>query len=243
MRSCTFLNFFFWKIAFFSFVSLTTASIVDESFSPYQDVYDAILTTLFLITFVILFSISNKKNGKKINTQPTVEPEITQLIVKPEVTQPTVTVEPETTRSLLTKNNLLPLLDDTLYNTVTWGIPLTVSFAYSDLLNVKLFSIVNMCLHVSCAIITLAQNKRISDGIYDDITEDIFTTIYNIPYIIWNISGFIITQSHNTNLSVSYFTDNLPDNFQNFLDDILITSITLTQYALQNSVKSQNPVD
>src|SRR5439155_18585351 len=30
------------------------------------------------------------------------------------------------------RKTLLPLLDDLLYNTVTWVIPLTVSFAYDD---------------------------------------------------------------------------------------------------------------
>src|SRR5947208_2300980 len=30
------------------------------------------------------------------------------------------------------KKTLLPLLDDLLYNAVTWVIPLTVSFAYDD---------------------------------------------------------------------------------------------------------------
>ncbi|RHZ85616.1 hypothetical protein Glove_63g115 [Diversispora epigaea] len=98
-----FLNFIFWKIAFFLLVPLATASIIDESYSSHQDVYDAILNTLFPITFVILFNISNKKNEKVVDT------------VKPEDMQPT--------QYWFTKNNLLPLLDDILYNTVTWDVP------------------------------------------------------------------------------------------------------------------------
>src|SRR2546429_3649808 len=43
---------------------------------------------------------------------------------------------------------LLPLLDDLLYNIVTWAIPLRVSFAYDDLLAIRIFSLVNMGLHV-----------------------------------------------------------------------------------------------
>src|SRR5688572_3652559 len=50
------------------------------------------------------------------------------------------------------KNVLLPLLDDILYNTVTWVIPLVVSLAYDDLLSIKIFSFVNMGLHLVCAV-------------------------------------------------------------------------------------------
>src|SRR5207247_3219221 len=58
---------------------------------------------------------------------------------------------------------LLPLLDDLLYNTVTWVIPLTVSFAYDDFLVIKIFSLVNMSLHVLCAAIALIFLGKISD--------------------------------------------------------------------------------
>ena len=39
---------------------------------------------------------------------------------------------------------LLPILDDVLYNTVTWVLPLFVSFVYDDLMIIKIFAIVNM---------------------------------------------------------------------------------------------------
>src|SRR5947208_11790128 len=61
------------------------------------------------------------------------------------------------------KKVLLPLLDDLLYNTVTWVIPLTVSFAYNDFPAIKIFSLVNMGLHVICAAIALIDNKEIDD--------------------------------------------------------------------------------
>src|SRR6185436_5993208 len=63
------------------------------------------------------------------------------------------------------KHTLLPLLDDVLYNTVTWVIPLTVSFAYNDSLAVKIFSIVNMCLHIICALTALIRWQTI--GVVD----------------------------------------------------------------------------
>src|SRR5439155_18760848 len=58
---------------------------------------------------------------------------------------------------------LLPLLDDLLYNTVTWVIPLTISFAYDDFLAIKIFSLVNMGLHVLCAVYALILHKKIGD--------------------------------------------------------------------------------
>src|SRR6185312_14948064 len=109
---------------------LTTASIVDESYTSYQDLYDAILNTFFPITFVVLLNVSEKPGS--------------------------------------IKNKLLPLLDDILYNTVTWVIPLTVSFGYGDSLAVKIFSIVNMCLHVVCALVALIKWKQIGDVYYDN---------------------------------------------------------------------------
>src|SRR6266513_5344918 len=56
------------------------------------------------------------------------------------------------------KKILLPLLDDLLYNTVTWVIPLTVSFAYNDSRAIKIFSLVNMSLHVLCAASSLIKH-------------------------------------------------------------------------------------
>src|SRR5947208_8519490 len=61
------------------------------------------------------------------------------------------------------KKILLPLLDDVLYNAVTWVIPLTVAFAYDDFLAIKIFSLVNMGLHVACAAFALIRNKKIGD--------------------------------------------------------------------------------
>src|SRR5947199_2216845 len=58
---------------------------------------------------------------------------------------------------------LLPVLDDLLYNTVTWVIPLTVSFAYDDFPAIKIFSLVNICLHVLCEALALIINGKIDD--------------------------------------------------------------------------------
>src|SRR5437763_10239656 len=95
------VNSLFCYLVFFALVPLATASIVDDSYTSYQDLYDAILTTLFPITFVVLLSVSGKPGSMK--------------------------------------KKLLPLLDDVLYNTVTWVIPLTVSFAYNDSKAVRIF--------------------------------------------------------------------------------------------------------
>jgi len=81
---------YFRSIVFFSLIPLATASIVDDSYTSYEDLYDAILTTLFPITFVLLFNVSGKSGT--------------------------------------IKKKLLLLLDDVLYNAVTWAIPLTLSF-------------------------------------------------------------------------------------------------------------------
>src|SRR5690242_5736439 len=117
---------YFSSVVFLSFITLATAatSIVDDSYTSYQDLYDAVLTTLFPVTFVLLLNVSEKPGS--------------------------------------IKNTLLPLLDDVLYNTVTWVIPLAVSFAYDDLGAVKIFSIVNMCLHITCALLALIKWKRIA---------------------------------------------------------------------------------
>ncbi|RHZ54952.1 hypothetical protein Glove_421g118 [Diversispora epigaea] len=56
------------------------ASTVDESYSSHQDVYDAILNTLFPITFVI-------SRIKIIVTRPIVESEVAQPTVESETTQ------------------------------------------------------------------------------------------------------------------------------------------------------------
>ncbi|CAB4434156.1 unnamed protein product [Rhizophagus irregularis] len=124
IHGSTFLNFIFWKIIFFSLVPFASASIVDESYSSHQDVYDALLNALFPVFFVVLFDISKKK----IEQSTTVE----TAVAKNETQD---TTQDDTKKSWFTKHNLLPLLDDILYNTVIWVIPLTVSFAYNDLSN------------------------------------------------------------------------------------------------------------
>ncbi|CAG8672776.1 18232_t:CDS:1 [Rhizophagus irregularis] len=73
------------------------------------------------------------------------------------------------------KNIVLPLLDDVLYNMITWVIPLVVSFAYDDLMNIKIFSIINMCLHVFCAVFAIIKWKRINYN--DDYNDDLFLSI------------------------------------------------------------------
>src|SRR5947208_6881873 len=84
---------------------------------------------------------------------------------------------------------LLPVLDDLLYNTVTWVIPLTVSFAYVDFLAIKLFSILNMGLHVLCAVYALIKHKKIwiiyittITHIFDSISI-LFITLFGILLI------------------------------------------------------------
>ncbi|CAG8514092.1 11341_t:CDS:2 [Acaulospora morrowiae] len=155
----TLLNFFFWKVILFQLVPFAAASIVDESYSSHQDVYDALLNTLFPITLVILFNISKNNNGeseKKENSGENGESEEKEDSGK--------NGEPETRvlrEKLLAKENLLPLLDDLLYNTVTWAIPLTVSFAYNDLLSIKIFSVINASLHITCAISALIRPMSI----------------------------------------------------------------------------------
>src|SRR6266511_4732250 len=125
------MNSIFRKIVFLSLIlpPLTSASIVDEKYKSsnqsHQDVYDAVINSLFPIAFVVLTRVSG--NSGKI------------------------------------KKKLLPVLDDLLYNTVTWVIPLTVSFAYDDFPAIKIFSLVNMGLHVFCAAFALIIHRKIGD--------------------------------------------------------------------------------
>ncbi|RIA79068.1 hypothetical protein C1645_841599 [Glomus cerebriforme] len=63
MQNLNFLNLNIWYIAFFSFIPLVSASVasyVDNSYSSDQDLYDALLNTFFLISFVILFDVSGE---------------------------------------------------------------------------------------------------------------------------------------------------------------------------------------
>ncbi|CAG8442226.1 1132_t:CDS:1 [Acaulospora morrowiae] len=158
----TSLNFFFWKVILFLLFPFAAASIVDESYSSSQDVYDALLNTLFPITFVILFNVSKYNNGeseKKVDSEENEESEEAKHSGKYGEHETRILRE-----KLLAKENLLPLLDDLLYNTVTWVIPLIVSFSYDDLLSIKIFSVINACLHITCAIHALIHPMSIDEA-------------------------------------------------------------------------------
>ena len=91
---------------------------------------------------------------------------------------------------------ILPVLDDLLYNTVTWVILLTVSFAYDDFPAIKIFSLVNMGLHVFCAAIALIGNKKIGDDdglLYIPVTFLLLFPVIVIP-VFWII--YITTITH-----------------------------------------------
>src|SRR4051812_2130929 len=55
----------FRSVVFFSLVPLATASIVDDSYTSYEDLYDAILNTFFPITFVLLLEVSKNPGSIK----------------------------------------------------------------------------------------------------------------------------------------------------------------------------------
>jgi hypothetical protein len=94
------------------------------------------------------------------------------------------------------KNVVLPLLDDLLYNVITWMIPLIISFAYDDLLSIKIFSIINMCLHVFCAVLSIIKWRRI----YNDNVNFAFTFFFLIffPVIVIPIFWIIIIAHKDT---------------------------------------------
>ncbi|CAG8442234.1 1133_t:CDS:2 [Acaulospora morrowiae] len=101
------------------------ASIVDESYSSRQDVYDALLNTLFPITFVILFNISRykseepRKNEQPISNEKSKEDE--ESISSKNSKENNGSGKNGIPRDkFLSKVNLLPILDDLLYNAVTW---------------------------------------------------------------------------------------------------------------------------
>jgi len=70
-----------------------------------------------------------------------------------------------------------------------------VSFAYNDSLAVKIFSIVNMCLHITCAFIALIKWKRIGNviGVDDDNGIWMSTIIFLILFPVFVIPIFWIT--------------------------------------------------
>uniref|UniRef100_U9USV1 Uncharacterized protein n=1 Tax=Rhizophagus irregularis (strain DAOM 181602 / DAOM 197198 / MUCL 43194) TaxID=747089 RepID=U9USV1_RHIID len=84
------------------------------------------------------------------------------------------------------KNIVLPLLDDLLYNVITWMIPLVVSFAYDEWLSIKIFSIINMCLHILCAVLAIIKWRRI----YNDNVNFAFTFLFLILFPVMAIPIF-----------------------------------------------------
>ncbi|CAB5377322.1 unnamed protein product [Rhizophagus irregularis] len=108
------------------------------------------------------------------------------------------------------KNIVLPLLDDVLYNIITWVIPLVVSFAYDDLMSIKIFSIINMCLHVFCAAFAIIRKKRIDyfgDIDHDDGDFNIFLStsffLISFPVLVIPIFWIIIIIHKHTFDSIS----------------------------------------
>ena len=160
----TFTNSLLRHIMFFSLISLARASIVDDSYSSHQDLYDAILNTLFPITFVVLLKVSEKRGGGDSGVQSDKNIRSDNDAQNNNAAQNNNTAQSNNAaKSFSMKDILLPLLDDVLYNVVTWVIPLTVSFAYNNSLALKIFSIVNMCLHITCALIALIKWKQIGN--------------------------------------------------------------------------------
>jgi hypothetical protein len=90
------------------------------------------------------------------------------------------------------KNVVLPLLDDLLYNMITWIIPLIVSFAYDDMMNIKIFSIINMCLHVICAALAIIKWKRVSKSGDSAFFGLIFFFLILFPVIVIPIFWIIV---------------------------------------------------
>ncbi len=65
--------------------------------------------------------------------------------------------------SSTTRKQLLPILDDILYNFVTWSIPLIVSSFYNELFAIRMFAYANMGLHLPCAAIGIASRRTIKE--------------------------------------------------------------------------------
>ncbi|POG61719.1 hypothetical protein GLOIN_2v1701939 [Rhizophagus irregularis DAOM 181602=DAOM 197198] len=66
-------------------------------------------------------------------------------------------------------------------------IPLIVSFSYDNLLSIKIFSIVNMCLHVNCLIIAIIDRKKTVESNHNYYTLITFFLFFPIVVflIIW----------------------------------------------------------
>ncbi|PKC09803.1 hypothetical protein RhiirA5_415205 [Rhizophagus irregularis] len=104
-------------------------------------------------------------------------------------------------KSTSIKNVVLPLLDDILYNMITWMIPLIVSFAYDDLMSIKIFSIINMCLHVFCAVYAIINGEKVND--YSDILHLVFLFLIFFPVLVIPIFWIIIITHKHTLDSIS----------------------------------------
>src|SRR6185312_2485217 len=150
------MSFIVWQAVFCFLIPLTSASIIDDSYSSHEDVYDALLNVFFPIIFVVLLNVSGRPGP--------------------------------------TKNVMLPLLDDILYNTVTWAIPLLISFSYNDLLSIRIFSITNMGLHVLCAAIALIRHKLVSDVInyVHSLTDRGWLVNQHLDAYIWTGTSFFL---------------------------------------------------
>ncbi|CAG8683560.1 16385_t:CDS:2 [Gigaspora margarita] len=167
---------------------ISTASIIDYSYSSQQDIYDALLNTLFPIIFVILFNIRG-----------------------------------ETGRI---EKVVLPLIDDILYNIITWVIPLIVAFTYGDTLYIKIFSIINMCLHVFCAVYAIIRHETINESKGKIYSDNIFLFLVCFPVIVIPIFWIIIIINEKNSL------DSVPDDF-------LATSTAITQYRLREVLSKE----
>ncbi|CAB5201469.1 unnamed protein product [Rhizophagus irregularis] len=100
------------------------------------------------------------------------------------------------------KNVILPFLDDVLYNMITWMIPLIVSFAYDDLMSIKIFSIINMCLHVFFAVLAIIRwEKVVVDGRL--IFSYVFSFLIFFPVLVIPIFWIIIITHKHTLDSIS----------------------------------------
>jgi hypothetical protein len=106
------------------------------------------------------------------------------------------------------KNVALPLLDDLLYNMITWMIPLIVSFTYDVLISIKIFSIISMCLHLICAVFAIIKWERVAVRVDYFEFGLVFLSLVFVPVIaiptFWIV---IITTSHVFNsISIIFLT-------------------------------------
>lgn len=92
------------------------------------------------------------------------------------------------------KNVALPLLDDVLHNVISWVIPLIISFVYDRrMMAIMIYSTLNMCLHVICALAAILFWKRVVDieryKIFSTITLFLifFSTIVTPAFWIFTI--------------------------------------------------------